>query len=212
MRGTILQYDGSVGTGLISGDDDNRYGFVRDDLRQSPVAPGARVDFRIDATEARDIYLLDEALQPAQAAAAPAGDIYSGEDMGLFEYFRRAITERYVAFTGRARRKEYWGFALFALLGAVAVLILGLVLDMVAVNGDGAPMFTIILSSVYWLGLLLPGLSIMVRRLHDIGLSGWFVLVNFIPYIGGLVMLVFALLPSQERFNKWGQVPYPAQG
>jgi uncharacterized membrane protein YhaH (DUF805 family) len=60
---------------------------------------------------------------------------------------------------------------------------------------------------VFVLATLLPGLGLAVRRQHDIGLSGWYSLFVLVPSLGSLVLLVFSLIPSQKRDNKWGPVP-----
>ena len=63
------------------------------------------------------------------------------------------------------------------------------------------------LCGTFLLATFLPGLGMTVRRLHDIGLSGWLYLVILIPTFGSLIILVFALIPTQARENKWGPVP-----
>ena len=62
-------------------------------------------------------------------------------------------------------------------------------------------------AGLFFLATFIPSLAITVRRIHDIGLSGWFYLLILIPYIGGLIILVFTLVPSQKNDNKWGPVP-----
>ena len=64
------------------------------------------------------------------------------------------------------------------------------------------------LGCLFLLATFLPGLALVVRRQHDIGLSGWFYLLVLIPYVGGLIVFVFTLIPSQKHDNKWGPVPY----
>jgi len=57
------------------------------------------------------------------------------------------------------------------------------------------------------LATIVPSIAITVRRQHDIGLSGWFYLLILLPYLGGMIIFVFSLIPSQKHENKWGPVP-----
>jgi len=65
-----------------------------------------------------------------------------------------------------------------------------------------------IVATVVTLAIFLPNLAVTVRRLHDTGRSGWWLLLVFIPFIGGLILFVFMLLDSQPESNKWGAPPY----
>lgn len=97
---------------------------------------------------------------------------------------------KYVAFSGRARRSEYWWFALFfavCLFAASIVAQLSQKLGLVLVAAD-------------YLGLLLPLIAVAVRRLHDTGRSGWWYLISLVPF-GGLVLLVFMVQVSQPGPN-----------
>jgi uncharacterized membrane protein YhaH (DUF805 family) len=127
----------------------------------------------------------------------------------LWGYFRRALTEKYVTFSGRARRKEYWGYFLFWTISLVVVSILGMIADGAVGNLDrnGGPLITMAVDGLFVLATFLPGLAITIRRIHDIGLSGWLYLLVFIPSIGALIIFVFTLIPSQKNENKWGPVP-----
>lgn len=94
---------------------------------------------------------------------------------------------KYVDFDGRASRSEFWWFFLFQFL---VVVILSVLLS--------------ILGTIASLALLLPGLGASVRRLHDIGKSGWWILIGLIPLIGWLIALYWAVQPSQPESNNWG--------
>ncbi|WP_424767616.1 DUF805 domain-containing protein [Paenibacillus sp. sgz302251] len=105
------------------------------------------------------------------------------------------VLKNYVGFQGRARRKEYWMFVLFS-------FIISLVLTIVeAVTGMPA-----VLTGLYSLAILLPSLAVSVRRLHDTGRSGWWLLISLIPLVGGIILLVFMCLDSEEN-NKYGPNP-----
>jgi uncharacterized membrane protein YhaH (DUF805 family) len=117
-------------------------------------------------------------------------------------YYLEAF-RKYAEFSGRARRSEYWFFTLFnvlitlvlALLGANLVRLLGL-------NSNGS----LGLAYLYLLVALLPTVAVSVRRLHDIGLSGWWYLLVFVPF-GGLVLTVLAIVDSQAGENRFGPNP-----
>jgi len=107
------------------------------------------------------------------------------------------VLKKYAVFNGRARRKEYWMFFLFNIIIAAVLAIIDTYLF-------GGPSF---LYGLYVLAVLLPALGVMVRRLHDTGRTGWWVLVLFIPLIGHIVMLVFLVLDSQPGDNQYGPNP-----
>lgn len=109
------------------------------------------------------------------------------------------ITKHYVDFRGRASRQEYWMFALF-----LFVLYIGIVLVFFTLSEK--IMLVVLVGTM--IASALPSISIQVRRLHDIGWSGWWILLSFLPYAGGLVLLVLYCLPSQVGTNKYGTHPY----
>jgi uncharacterized membrane protein YhaH (DUF805 family) len=90
----------------------------------------------------------------------------------------------------------------------VCVIFAGLAAD--APDDDpmmiGVGLFAIVVALMY-LFFVLPGIAVMIRRFHDVGLSGWLVLVGLIPYLGGLITFIITLLPSEARPNKHGPVP-----
>lgn len=113
------------------------------------------------------------------------------------------VLKKYAVFSGRARRKEYWMFVLFNFIfGLVASLIdLGIGLLTFAVFGLG------LLSILYALAVFVPGLAVSVRRLHDVGKSGWYLLINLIPIAGSIWFLVLTCTNSQSGDNKYGPNP-----
>ena len=110
--------------------------------------------------------------------------------------FTEAVTicfQKYTDFTGRARRSEYWYFELFnLLLSAVLSFIFG---------GES------IITSAISLIILLPGLAVCCRRLHDIGKSGWWQLLHLIPLVGSIVLLVWLCQDSDSGDNLYGHYP-----
>ena len=97
---------------------------------------------------------------------------------------------------------------LFFALTVIFVTVAGVVIDAALGNLDREePVFTSIFAGLVVLSMLVPSLAVTVRRIHDIGLSGWFILLGLIPTFGNLIILVFAMIPSQKRENRWGEVP-----
>jgi uncharacterized membrane protein YhaH (DUF805 family)/cold shock CspA family protein len=234
MRGEVLHYDEDQGFGFITGADGNRYTFAREDLRREvSMAKGTVVEFQPGGGQARDIFSIRAqatssnadastvATAPSQtgntfAAAAPQPQHFgrfaeseAGHSTGLWSYFWRGLTQNYVNFAGRARRKEYWGYCLFWVIALLVIAGIGIFADVEMGNFDSnlSAAVTVGLCGTFLLATFLPGLGMTVRRLHDIGLSGWLYLVIFIPTIGSLIILVFALIPTQRRENQWGPVP-----
>jgi uncharacterized membrane protein YhaH (DUF805 family) len=75
-------------------------------------------------------------------------------------------------------------------------------------GGNEVPAVTIAAAGILLLGSIIPHIAVTIRRQHDIGISGWFYLLIFVPYVGNLIILVFTLIPSQANENKWGPIPY----
>jgi uncharacterized membrane protein YhaH (DUF805 family) len=119
-------------------------------------------------------------------------------------YFRK-----YATFTGRASRSEYWWVVLFNFVVGLVLELLALLLGSVT-SPDGQepgwgfyPVAIVLL--LFFLVSIVPGLALLVRRLHDINLAGWFALLILIPSIGGIVLLIMAILPPNplgERFDR----------
>ena len=110
--------------------------------------------------------------------------------------------QKYFDFSGRSRRKEYWMFFLFNL--GIGIALLGA--DLLAGSYSKSAGMGL-LGGLYSLATLIPNLSITVRRLHDIGRSGWWFFILLVPLIGAIVLLVFMLLDSKEGSNDYGPNP-----
>ena len=104
--------------------------------------------------------------------------------------------KKYVDFSGRARRTEYWMFVIFNLLASIAI---GFVDGLLGACGA--------LCGLYALAALLPSFAVLVRRLHDTGRSGWMMLIALIPIIGAIVLLVFLCCDSKPGDNRFGPNP-----
>ena len=112
------------------------------------------------------------------------------------------VLKKYAVFEGRARRKEYWFFILFNVFISMALGIID------RLTGNVNPETGLgILSGIYALGVLIPGLAVSVRRLHDTGRSGWWLLITFIPVLGAIVFFFFMVFDSDPGSNEYGPSP-----
>ena len=114
--------------------------------------------------------------------------------------------KRYAEFSGRSRRKEYWMFTLFMV---IVYAVLAIVAGGSAFSSEpGAGMgIGLILMGIFAIASFIPALAVQVRRFHDQGRSGWFVLLNLVPYIGSLAVLIFMCLDGTSGPNEYGDDP-----
>ena len=117
------------------------------------------------------------------------------------------VLKNYAVFQGRARRKEYWMYTLFNVLVLIVLSILDRVLGLASETYGIGPLYVL-----YALAVLIPGLAVGVRRLHDIDKSGWWMLIALIPLIGGIVLLVFSVLEGTSGSNRFGPDPKAGEG
>ncbi|MFL0356037.1 DUF805 domain-containing protein [Erythrobacter sp. GH1-10] len=111
--------------------------------------------------------------------------------------------KRYADFSGRSRRKEYWMFLLGVVIAAILLSIVESILGLSGMVGGLYGPLTLLLV----LGIFIPSLAVQVRRFHDQDKSGWFVLLGFIPLVGGLIVLVFMCLDGTRGPNQYGPDP-----
>lgn len=173
MRGEILTYDDGPGTGLISGDDGNRYSFARADLQQlTPVRPGAKVDFVGADGVASEVFMIGQPAAFARTGDYTPGVAGSGSSFDWRTLFLQA--------NGRIGQKDYW-------IGFGILFAAGIVLGWLPVIGT-----LISLASIYF------GVCVASKRLHDMGKSGWLaaipygvttlaVVFSIVAFIGGIV-------------------------
>lgn len=201
------------------------------------LVPGQQVDFISLGEDARDIYALGPAPAPPpapdeSAAAAPGmvppiqqlrsqsashapperafyGTSLAVPGDGLWTYFIRSLTKNYFKFSGRARRQEYWGYTLFNVLTYIVAFILDIIVSAAFLGTDssGEPNFFLAFTGLWFFYQIIPSISVTVRRLHDRDLSGWLYLINYVPYIGWIVLLVFMLMDSRAEPNVHGPSP-----
>lgn len=110
--------------------------------------------------------------------------------------------KKYATFRGRSQRSEYWFFFLFYLLIAFALAVLDVLFGTFS-ESEGIGLF----SGLFMLAMLLPSLAVGVRRLHDIGRTGWWLLIAFVPIVGPIVLIVFAVRDSEPGTNAYGPNP-----
>ena len=114
-------------------------------------------------------------------------------------YFQ--VLKKYAVFDGRAGRSEYWYFVLFT---SIISLVLGFIegLAGIAPEADYS-----VLAVIYSLAVLLPSIGVSIRRLHDTGRSGWWLFISLVPFIGGIILLIFLVGNSQEGTNQYDPSP-----
>ena len=113
-----------------------------------------------------------------------------------------SVLKKYAVFSGRARRKEYWMFILFNMIFAFAAVIIDNVVG-TAFDGISYGLFY----TLYVLAILVPSIAVIVRRLHDVGKSGAWFFIAFIPLIGGIWLLILLCTEGTQGVNGYGVNP-----
>lgn len=135
-------------------------------------------------------------------------------ERNIWQWWVHVLKKDYANFSGRARRKEYWSFVLVNAL-ILAALFVPLVIIIGVFGEDSAPadvfaVFAGLGMLVLLLGTFIPSIAVGIRRLHDSGKSGWWILLAVIPivnYVGGIVILVFNLFDGTPQANQYGPDP-----
>lgn len=128
----------------------------------------------------------------------------------MYQYqvsFSRAVRmafDSYCRFQGRSSRSEYWWWVLFV---AILSFCIGIIEGILGFSMTAVQTTSGILSLV----LLLPGLGLSVRRLHDIGKSGWWILLGFIPVVGAIILITWFARNSEMTENRYGPMPNMAR-
>jgi uncharacterized membrane protein YhaH (DUF805 family) len=115
----------------------------------------------------------------------------------LISYWKKVVLENYLNFDGRARRAEFWWYFLANLIISIVLNIIDAALGLGGGYGG-------VLSGIYGLAVLLPGIAVSIRRLHDTSRSGWWILIAFIPIVGIIVLIVFWATDSTPGANDSG--------
>lgn len=122
------------------------------------------------------------------------------KQLSFGEAVNKALAQNYCNFSGRASRSEYWWYALFTMvLGIVIGFVLG-------IFGAGSTA-VLLIQGLVSLALLLPGLGLCVRRLHDISKSGWWIFISLVPLLGAILLIVWFCKPSDAGMNQYGPEP-----
>jgi uncharacterized membrane protein YhaH (DUF805 family) len=111
------------------------------------------------------------------------------------------VLKKYAVFSGRARRKEYWCFVLFNVIIAFLLEFIDAVAGLVGEIGFGP------LGGLYTLAVLIPLIAVSVRRLHDTGCTGWWLLIGLVPLIGPILLLFSLVGDSEQGQNRYGPNP-----
>lgn len=210
MRGEVLSIDRVSGEALISGEGGGRYSASPSSARQA-LRIGDRIDFVASDGRATDIFVL--ASSPARLSPAPLNEAPARQEPGVWRYFVQCVTRKYATAHGRATVKEYWSFTLFFVIIVFVPMLLAMAVDTPGGYGfaseESGPLTAIVSIAVgfVWIGLFIPSVCVLIRRFHDVGLTGWLILIGGIPYIGWLFSFIVSVLPSQWRSNKHGPIP-----
>lgn len=197
MKGKILDFSIQTNTGLISGEDSQRYTFSGSEWKEAnPPVKGQEVDFAVDAQGlASGVYA---ALSQRTGGDSTLADIFSPpkgkseQQYTPLDWYQKCI-KNYINFNGRARRKEFW---LFQLMYAGLLLLIG------GLFGNQSMYVTVLM-----LALFLPSLTVSARRLHDTGRSGWWTLIALLPFVGILLLIFWWVQDSQPEANAYGAMP-----
>lgn len=197
MKGQILDFSIQNNSGIISGEDQNRYQFNGAEWRdQKPPMRGDQVDFSHDGSgNALQVY---RALQQSNGFSGlnnqldKISNLNQSEENYTIVDWTVKVLKNYVNFEGRARRKEYWFFVLATLIAGIVLKIIGSILHM----GD-------LLNGLLNLAVFLPSLAVVARRLHDTNRSGWWQLIS-LTIIGIIPLIIWLATETKQESNQWG--------
>lgn len=208
MKGQILDFSIQAG-GLISSEDGKRYPFKNEEWKEQGIPTrGMKVDFDVDEDgQAVAVYKALGASSTGGVTTVLQNASQTRNENGqlsLFALFLEALTKRYAQFSGRASKREFWGFMLFRMVAAVAISFVTVI--MFEINESLGGIFSL-LCWLFAIALVIPDLSVGVRRLHDTGKSGWWYLISVIPLIGWIWLIILWCQASVNEDNQWGGLP-----
>jgi len=122
--------------------------------------------------------------------------------MKWYSWYFDVVKNKYAAFDGRARRKEFW---YFMLVNIIIIFSLNIIENLIGTYNSDLGMG--ILQGIYYLATLVPALAVSIRRLHDSNLRGWWMLLGFIPIVGALILIILYVRDSTPEENKYGRNP-----
>ena len=126
----------------------------------------------------------------------------SSPSVGFMEAVKKAFAGK-CDYDSRSRRSEYWCFSLFMCLVEIVCIVIMIIFNLIGIGVVGIIMVAVVGLVLFFL----CGLPLAVRRLHDTGKSGWFLLLGLIPFIGGFILLIFFCLDSRAENNQYGPSP-----
>lgn len=208
MKGQILDFSIQAG-GLISSEDGKRYPFKNEEWKEQGIPTrGMKVDFDVDEDgQAVAVYKALGASSTGGVTTVLQNASQTRNENGqlsLFALFLEALTKRYAQFSGRASKREFWGFMLFRMVAVVAIFFVTVI--MFEINESLGGIFSL-LCWLFAIALVIPDLSVGVRRLHDIGKSGWWFLIGLVPLIGPIWLIILWCQASVNEDNQWGGLP-----
>lgn len=146
-----------------------------------------------------------------QTSSAPA---HNGEPPLWAPYYGAPLKaavkrfwKKYATFSGRASRSEYWWWTLVAAVVGFAINLLGggATIDPSTGMPAGGSPFGMILAFLWFAATVIPSIALIIRRLHDVNMSGWLLLIILVPFLGALALLVFMILPSNPAGQRYDQ-------
>ncbi len=125
--------------------------------------------------------------------------------LGFIENFKNCVVYKYADFEGRASRGEYWRFMLsYQLIVAIILFICAAISYVTPVSGTTGVALGLVALFILSIGFIIPGVAVAVRRLHDVGWSGWPILLALVPFVGIPVVLILMALPGKTVSNRFG--------
>lgn len=202
MKGQILDFSVQTNTGVISGENGQRYNFAGAEWKDvKPPTRSMSVDFDVDATgQAVQIYLTQgqgfsqftQNVEQQFQGVIKEHDTKDEEAYGMVDWCIKCL-KNYANFSGRARRKEYWFFVLGSIIVGFLLGIIGGILRL----GDT-------LGLLLNLALFVPSLAVAARRLHDTNRSGWWQLIS-LTIIGIIPLIIWLASETKPETNQWGK-------
>lgn len=126
-------------------------------------------------------------------------------ELGFIENFIHCAVRKYADFEGRASRGEYWRFVLmYLLIVAVVLFICASLSSFTPVSGTTGVSLGLVVLLILSVGFIIPGIAVAVRRVHDIGWTGWSVLVGLIPFVGLPIAIILMAIPGNRNGNRFG--------
>ncbi|MGO4871768.1 MAG: DUF805 domain-containing protein [Roseiarcus sp.] len=175
-------------------------------------APAGAQRGAVNVAALRALIAQRQAKDPRAASAGRAAPM-NGRAMTFMESVQTCLQRQYAGFHGRARRSEYWWFALFLMLIAAVFETIAASLAL-ATSTDGSMsilgILALSLAGLVMLAFMLPAIAVAVRRLHDLGWSGWWYLSILIPFVGGvaaIIMFIAFMMRGNDGPNKYGPDP-----